>query len=386
MADFQVSEAEDGEKAWQMLQNNPDLCVVMSDLSMPNLDGLGLLKRLRSADDPHLRDMPVIIATGAEDDDGSKETALATGANNFITKPFDATQLLANTKLLYQQQQTHKALKETESVNDRLKAQVSIDTATDLYNRKAFLQRGEEHLAYAVRHHAELALIGIQLDKYKIIYLRRGKAFAEELLKQVANLLSEGRRREDTLARVGHADFALLLPSSDPLGTRNLAENLRKSIEQQSFTVAGETVRITASLGVACPVLRQDTHFSDLVEDAWQKVRSAEHAGGNQVKANAVTMPPAASSVTHQHVSTHLTAAQPSEVSQALAALTFKAPLKTSTEALMLAILPLLEAWNREQHGKFTKQVDSIRQALSSNSPNTSISESTKTGNHHEPA
>lgn len=358
---FHVIEAEDGEAAWQALLDNPDLHVVMSDLSMPNLDGLGLLARIRAADDRRLKDLPVIIATGAEDDDGSKEQALSAGANNFITKPFDAAQLLANAKSLYQQQQTALALHASESTNSELKSQVSIDLVTGAYNRKAFEQRGEEQLAYAVRHHTELALLGIQLDKYKIHFLRRGKVFAEKLLKQFAECLADGRRREDTLAHFSHGEFAVLLPSSDPIGTRNLAENLRRKIEQQVFLVDGEQLQLTASIGVACPVLRNDTKFTDLLEDVHQKLRTAEHAGGNQVKARDNPLHEA-----HDEKTPHGTGrtALPGEVSQALNALKYNAGIKTDADALMRAILPLLNHWNQQHGGAYSASIETIYTAL----------------------
>ena len=71
--DFEILEAEDGEVAWDKLQDNNNITLVMSDLSMPNLDGLGLLKKIRESSQPELKELPVIIVTGAEDDDGSKK-------------------------------------------------------------------------------------------------------------------------------------------------------------------------------------------------------------------------------------------------------------------------------------------------------------------------
>jgi CheY-like chemotaxis protein len=93
--EFNILEASDGEEAWDVLQASPHVSLVMSDLSMPNLDGLGLLERIRTSDSADIQNLPVIIVTGAEDDDGSKTTALAAGASDFITKPFESVQLLS---------------------------------------------------------------------------------------------------------------------------------------------------------------------------------------------------------------------------------------------------------------------------------------------------
>lgn len=371
-----VTEAEDGEVAWSILQQNPALQVVMSDLSMPNLDGLGLLKRIRDSDDSNLKEIPVIIATGAEDDDGSKEKALSAGANNFITKPFDNAQLLATFKLLLRQQQTTQALKETESANLELKSQVSIDLITGVYNQKAFEQRGEEQLAYSIRHHTELALLGIQLDKYKIHFLRHGKAFAEALLKEFAQFLSQDRRREDTLAHLGHGEFALLLPSSDPIGTRHIANSLRRRIEQQTFTIHGETLSVTASLGIASPVLSHNSRFEKLLEDTRQQLKAAELDGGNHVRAttgaDAQTEHAAIEPVKpHNHI------AQPGEVSQALNALRFKSPVRGDIDAIVRAVMPLLDNWNSQHDARFTEQLDGLRNILFNVKPASTTPETT---------
>lgn len=93
--EYDVVLAEHGEDAWTLLTNDNTIQVLFTDLSMPYLDGYGLLKRMRSADDPHLQEMPVIIITGKEDDDKAKEQALERGASDFISKPFESIQLLA---------------------------------------------------------------------------------------------------------------------------------------------------------------------------------------------------------------------------------------------------------------------------------------------------
>ena len=96
--DYDVIECEHGEDAWTLLINDNTIQTVFTDLSMPYLDGYGLLERMRTSDDPHLKNMPVIIITGKEDDDEAKQQALDNGASDFIGKPFESVQLLARAK------------------------------------------------------------------------------------------------------------------------------------------------------------------------------------------------------------------------------------------------------------------------------------------------
>ena len=91
--DFEVVEAEDGIDAWNELKKNPRISVVFSDLGMPNMDGFELLEKIRKAPDSIVAKIPVIIITGAEETDGTKEKVIALGATDFISKPFDSISL-----------------------------------------------------------------------------------------------------------------------------------------------------------------------------------------------------------------------------------------------------------------------------------------------------
>jgi CheY-like chemotaxis protein len=91
---FNVIEAGDGAAGWRMLRQNSRIDVVISDIQMPELDGYGLICKVRAVEDPALREIPIIVITSAEDDI-TRERAYACGANDFILKPFHAEQLVA---------------------------------------------------------------------------------------------------------------------------------------------------------------------------------------------------------------------------------------------------------------------------------------------------
>ena len=88
---YDVITATDGEEALDRLKEMPDL--VLTDIDMPRLDGLGFLKRMRAEKD--FRDIPVVImtahATGAEE----AAEGLDLGANDYVRKPFDWRELTA---------------------------------------------------------------------------------------------------------------------------------------------------------------------------------------------------------------------------------------------------------------------------------------------------
>jgi len=80
-----IVEAADGVEAWDALQNNSDIEVVITDWNMPNMNGLELVKKIRAEE--KYKDMPIIMVTT---EGGKKEviTALKAGVNNYIVKPF----------------------------------------------------------------------------------------------------------------------------------------------------------------------------------------------------------------------------------------------------------------------------------------------------------
>jgi two-component system chemotaxis response regulator CheY len=81
-----VVQAADGVEAWEALQQNPDIGLLMTDWNMPNMNGLELVKKIRA--DERYKNLPIIMVTT---EGGKKEVimALKAGVNNYIVKPFD---------------------------------------------------------------------------------------------------------------------------------------------------------------------------------------------------------------------------------------------------------------------------------------------------------
>jgi two-component system chemotaxis response regulator CheY len=80
-----VVQAADGVEAWNAMQENPDIGVVITDWNMPNMNGLELVKKIRAEE--KYKNIPIIMVTT---EGGKKEviTALKAGVNNYIVKPF----------------------------------------------------------------------------------------------------------------------------------------------------------------------------------------------------------------------------------------------------------------------------------------------------------
>jgi len=92
--DFEVVQAVDGEDGWQQIEEGGDFLAVFSDVSMPNLDGFGLLERVRSASEHRIANLPFIIITANDDDDDFYEKVISSGGNALITKPFKTDEII----------------------------------------------------------------------------------------------------------------------------------------------------------------------------------------------------------------------------------------------------------------------------------------------------
>ena len=277
---FKTVEAVDGENAWEILGSEEPFSLIVSDLTMPKLDGYGLLERIRSSPLPHLQNIPVIVITGSNDSEVVKERATSAGATDFIGKPFDSVDLLARTQALASAHTTVQTLtEETIALEDR----ITTDSSSGLANEQAFMGNGYQQLSYAVRHKTSLAVFRIEIDDFGDLFKNHGPAISESIVKAVATVLQAGVRHEDMAARIGTARFALLLPGMNKTGIRNLADRINRDISARILKQGETRIRFTVSIGVAAPDILRATRFDELLTVADSRLVYAMSRGGNQV-------------------------------------------------------------------------------------------------------
>lgn len=272
--DFAVLEAEDGEEALELLRSNPKISVVFSDIGMPNMDGFELLQQIRAADDEALARIPVVIITGAEETDGTKEKVLSLGATDFITKPFDSVSLKsrAGTHINYRN--------EVHSLQQR----VSSDKLTGLLVESSFQQQGEQAVAYAARHCTQLSLVAFSIEQFSELFVKHGKSVAEQILRKVSSIINEGKRKEDIAARMGVSQFALLLPSSDPQGAEAVVTRICDKVGRLKLRMGEEEFKIRFSSGITSPrSFDEQTTFAELLQQAEQAMQTALDNGRSEI-------------------------------------------------------------------------------------------------------
>lgn len=347
--DYDVIEAEHGEDAWSLLINDDAIQVVFTDLSMPYLDGYGLLERMRTASDVRLQEMPVIIITGKEDDDQAKQQALDRGASDFISKPFESVQLLARAKTHVQFKQTSNKLSNFEA---KLERQAAVDEVTGLGGQRYFCKAAEDAISFLQRHGGQYVLVRMDLDNFNQIFIKYGKQVADTLLKTVGTHLSQQVRQEDMLARVGLAKFAMFLRDT-PLGkAEQFAERLRNSIAAMKFKLSNqEMLRLTVSLGVYEPTLESKDDIKSLIEITEKYLTQAASQGGNRWLSH--TDNPA---ITEEHVN----------LETALAHIKHgeSGKLAKQANALLKRLLPVLDFIGSQLGGETKTIIEKLRQQI----------------------
>lgn len=160
------------------------------------------------------------------------------------------------------------------------------DALTGLPNRRAILHRFQEEIARAVRHKDKLALAILDLDHFKRVNDARGHAVGDEMLKAAAAAFTGAKRDEDILARIGGEEFLVVLASCRTIeGAVQAAERMREALAGVELRAGGETLRMTASVGVAL-YPDEGADWDSLFTAADRRLYAAKGAGRNVVVAS----------------------------------------------------------------------------------------------------
>ncbi|HZL39208.1 MAG TPA: GGDEF domain-containing protein [Pseudolabrys sp.] len=158
----------------------------------------------------------------------------------------------------------------------------TTDGMTSLINRRHFDALARAEWARFQRYGRPLSLMLLDIDKFKSINDRFGHDAGDLVLKAVAETCKTTKRQTDVVARFGGEEFVLLLPETDETAAEIAAERLRRAIQDHSHVLPGETLQVTASIGVAGATLGMAA-FEVMLKRADQALYEAKHTGRNRV-------------------------------------------------------------------------------------------------------
>jgi two-component system, cell cycle response regulator len=350
---FDVREEADGEAGWAALEADPSIAVVISDLHMPKLDGFGLIEKIRGASNGRIKDMPVIMISGNEDD-ATKKKARAAGANDFITKSTDGTEILSRIDNLLRLVQTKQDLHASQ---EALANTVIRDPLTGTFTPQYLATEGAKHFSHARRHGSALSAIAFRIESHPENVQKVGKDVADQLLARVAKLVLKNLRTEDSMGRTGEASFVVLSPSTSAQQAVAFAKRLRDQLEAAKVNFRDHVLRMRTSVGIASLGHDSAASIEELMKAAVQRLeRSAQGAPSIADPQEAPTPPPAPAK----------SAGLPPEIEKAVETLEYAnvERLGDNSAEVLRRVLPFLHAACRRL--QIELPVDQILKALKS--------------------
>ena len=224
-------EAEDGLQALELFEREkPDL--VLIDVQMPGLDGLEVVRRIRSLSGEHW--VPVIFLTSMQDESDFTR-GIEAGGDDYLTKPVSPVVLEAKIRAMRRLDDMRRELiavtLELREANERLARLSQQDGLTGLANRRRFDLDLMRELGRARRERRPISLLIADVDFFKAFNDTYGHPAGDDCLRRVAGALRATCRRPlDLAARYGGEEFALILPDTTEEAARGRALDAMRAV------------------------------------------------------------------------------------------------------------------------------------------------------------
>jgi diguanylate cyclase (GGDEF)-like protein len=313
--EFEVFTADCGEAAQEILgQRSIDLILV--DQKMPRMSGVQLLEWVRERSPKTVR----LLMTGYAELEDAVEAINRGKVYRYLFKPWRAEELIEilheairtfnlerhNDQLLHElrqlnleleqrvQERTRKleeANHELQQKNLMLEKLALTDPLTSLPNRRAVDQLAEAEIRRRMRYPSPLALGIIDADHFKDINSRYLIPGGDQVLMDLARVLSASVRTVDTVGRVGGEEFIVVAPETTLDGAIVLGERIRGAVDEFCFSYKGESIHVTVSAGFAVADMGVAADYDQLKYTAAGALADAKINGRNRCSVHAVTQP-----------------------------------------------------------------------------------------------
>ena len=276
--DYQVVAACDGAQAWDRLQEAEAPRLAILDWMMPGLSGLEVCANVRQqAREPYTYILLLTARTQKQD----LVAGMESGADDYITKPFDAQELKvrlrAGRRILDLQA-------ELVAAREVLREQATHDPLTCLWNRSSIMDILTRELAKAEREASSVGVIMADLDHFKEINDTFGHLAGDAVLSEAAKRMQASMRSYDAVGRYGGEEFLIVLPGSTNSTAVHLAERLRSAISREPVRLAESSVAFTLSLGVSKSIPGEGMSPELVIRAADEALYRSKELGRNRVE------------------------------------------------------------------------------------------------------
>lgn len=243
-AGYEVIMAEDGQQALEKMKEQ-EYCLLITDWEMPNLDGIGLCRAVRSMNLPYYTYTIILTSRDASE---HVVMGLQAGADDYLTKPIIEPELLARLNTGKRLVEMERSLRQALEENRRLSI---IDALTGVFNRRYLMEQLSKELDRSARYSHPLSMMLCDVDHFKRINDNYGHQSGDETLVKFSQVLRECLRETDWIARYGGEEFVIVLPETNLSAAANVAERCRAALAKDAFVVGGKSLPVTASFGVS---------------------------------------------------------------------------------------------------------------------------------------
>lgn len=276
---FEITSAESGAQAWELLEQPSSPKLVLLDWVLPDMDGTELCQRIRKAG-PARHYVYVILLTSKEGRQNMLD-AMEAGADDYLLKPFDESELkarlLVGKRILDLQE-------ELVAARESMRHAAAHDSLTGLMNRGGVLEVLDRELERARRERKTVGIILADIDHFKDVNDSLGHLYGDEALKEIARRLRSKLRMYDGLGRYGGEEFLLLLPGCDLPNVIGRGNQLREFVSGKPVVSAGVERLITMSMGVAVFSGSGHADVEALLGQADAGLYSAKEKGRNRLE------------------------------------------------------------------------------------------------------
>ena len=275
-----IIEAGSGEEALACIKDrNDNIDLILMDVNMPELDGYATSNKIRTLEsDIGIEWQPIIFLSG-RNTPNDIAMGIESGGDDFIAKPVNSITLQAKIHAMSRISKMRKRLIE---IQHQLEKQAHFDELTGIANRRHFLSMLDKEIARSQRHSLPLSLAFFDVDKFKQVNDTYGHKVGDDVLKGIAQAVTESLRREDSFGRLGGEEFCIFLPGQQLENAIKIIERYRILIEKINFQSDSGDFNVTASFGIS--ELNKQDSVNSLLEKADQLLYRAKKNGRNRIE------------------------------------------------------------------------------------------------------
>ncbi len=268
---FRVINASDGKKALGIIDQYPEVQLVITDFNMPGMDGCKLSQKIR---EKYKAEQMAIIGISSEDDRSLGAKFLKSGADDFIIK---------QTFLVEEFYSRVKKCIETLNLIEIIRERSIRDFLTGLYNRRYFFEAGNELYQKSHSSGTFLSCTMLDIDFFKKVNDTYGHDVGDDVIKNFATLLRDNSLEDEIVSRFGGEEFCILTPNGNKQIQYDKLDTLRKKVETTPLAILADGSEVFVTCSIGCCVTLEES-LDTMIKASDDQLYKAKEQGRNRVE------------------------------------------------------------------------------------------------------